>query len=371
MNKAYLIIPKRDSHALPEAVTLAETAGYQIARVWKSRYPNRVGRGLIAEIASHAEQDRPSVIIFYGNPQPSAVYKLMLETRTRVIDRVQLILEIFVKHAGSREAMLQIEMARIKHELPLVRELIRRSKMGELPGFLGPGRYAIDSYYRHLTSRLAKLRRELEKLRKLRSARIETRRHAGMLHVAITGYASAGKTTLFNKLTGLSKPTGPEYFTTLHPKHYRVRVSGRDVVFIDTVGFIRDVPPSIIEAFYSTLEEVASSDSIIFVVDISEDFQSIREKLLAGFETLSRIGAIGKPIIIAANKIDLLSEDELDERLSLIKAEALALGAVRVIPVSAAKEVNVKRVAEDAVSAALEPANLGDLWEGLRAEAWP
>lgn len=369
MSKAFLVIPRRDSKYLDEAIALAETAGYQVMKIWKTRYPSRLGKGLIKEIVFAAEAYSPDTIIFYGEPQPSTVFNLMRETGKRVIDRVQLILEIFVKHAGSKEAKLQIEMARIRHELPLVREFIRRSKMGELPGFLGPGGYAIDSYYRHLTSRLARLRRELDKLRKLRSSRLENRRRAGMLHVAIVGYASAGKTTLFNRITGLSRDVGPEYFTTLHPKHYRIRTRGVDLVFIDTVGFIRDVPPTIIEAFYSTLAEISYSDAVVFVVDVSEDTDAIEDKVAAGFDTLSKIGASSVPVIVAANKVDLVDARRLEDRLTRLSGIAGLWGARVVIPISAATGFNVDRLVKTVVEVAKDSGvdAVGSLREGLRA----
>jgi GTP-binding protein HflX len=366
LDKAFLIIPKKEVSQLGEAVALAETAGYEITRIWKTRYPTRLGRGLIKEIGFAAEQEKPDVIIFYGEPQPSTVFLLIKETGTRVIDRAQLILEIFVKHAGSREAKLQIEMARIKHELPIIREFIRRSKMGELPGFLGPGGYAVDSYYRHLTSRLARLRRELEKLRRLQASRLETRKSAGMIHVAITGYASAGKTSLFNRITGLAKKVGPEYFTTLQPKHYMVRICEKNAVFIDTVGFIRNVPPTIIEAFYSTLAEIAASDVIIFVVDASEEVNIIEEKVLAGFDTLARIGASSVPVIVAANKIDLLDENTIKANLDTLTNLARVLGAIDVIPVSALTGYNVDTLVRRAVEVARSDNAVAPLRENLR-----
>jgi len=370
MEKAFLIIPRAKLDQLEEALALSETAGYKIVRIWKTRYRNRLGRGLIMEIARASESERPSAIIFYGEPQPSSVFMLMKEARVAVIDRVQLILKIFVDHAGSKEAKLQIEMARIKHELPLIREFIRRSKMGELPGFLGPGGYAIDAYYRHLTSRLARLRRELEKIRRTRSTRRLQRNKVGMLQVAITGYASAGKTTLFNRITGLNKATGPEYFTTLHTKHSRVRVHGRDIVFVDTVGFIKDIPPTIIEAFHSTLEEIAESNLIIFVVDSSKNLNDIAEEIASGFEILSKIGATGIPIILALNKIDLL--EEVEGRLKFVKDYVSDNPLVTsVIPISAARGDNIDVLLDKVVEVIEGGASLGPLREGFRAEARP
>ncbi|MEB3780456.1 MAG: GTPase HflX [Desulfurococcales archaeon] len=345
MQRAYLIIPRYMVDHLDEALVLAETAGYEILRVWKTRYPRRIGRGLLYEVSTNARTDNIETIIFYGELQPSNIFMLMKEAGVRVLDRVMLILEIFAKHAGSKEARLQIEMAKIKHEIPLVREFLRRSKMGEYPGFLGPGRYAIDSYYRHLTRKLAKIKRELEALRSERASRLYSRRRSGMIHAAIVGYASAGKTTLFNTLTGESKPTGPEYFTTLHPKHKAVSIDGVKVIFVDTVGFIRDVPPEVIEAFYSTLEEVALSDIILYIVDVSESKKEIREKLEAGLNTLTRIGAVGIPLIIAANKIDLVPRDELEDKLAIVEEVLRShMGEARVIPVSAMKGLGLRKL---------------------------
>ncbi len=345
MQNAYLVLPRYMASHLDEALILAETAGYKVTKVWKTRYPRRIGKGLLEHISDDAKNSKIDVIIFYGDPQPSTVFLLMKEARVRVIDRVMLILEIFAKHAGSREARLQIEMARIKHEIPLVREFLRRSKMGEYPGFLGPGRYAIDSYYRHLTRKLAKIKRDLEALRSERASRLYSRRKSGMIHVSIVGYASAGKTTLFNRITGENKPTGPEYFTTLHPKHKAVYIDGFKVIFVDTVGFIRDIPPEVIEAFYSTLEEVALSDIIVYVLDISEPGNDVKEKLIAGLNTLTRIGAVGIPLIIAANKIDLIPSHAINEKLSIINEVVDShISDARIIPVSAINGLGLKNV---------------------------
>ncbi|MFN4046303.1 MAG: GTPase HflX, partial [Acidilobaceae archaeon] len=343
--KAYMIIPRSLLDHLEEANVLASVAGYDIVRVWRTRYTWRVGRGLVDAIAREAERDKPSTIIFYGDPKPSTVFTLAKTMKVRVVDRVALILEIFAKHAGSREALLQIEMARIKHELPLVREWIRRSKLGELPGFLGPGGYAIDSYYRHLTSRLSKLRRELEELREVRSVRLKARRESGMIHVAIVGYASAGKTSLFNAITGESRRVGEEYFTTLHPKHKAVQVNGFKIVFIDTVGFIRDVPPEIVEAFHSVLEEIRISDVIMFVVDVSESDNIVREKVEAGIETLAKIEALGLPTVIAANKIDRVDGETLASKVKLLESAALNAGLkFRIVPTSALDHRGLKEL---------------------------
>jgi len=331
--------------SLEEVRALAHTAGYEIIEIFRTRYRNRIGSGLLERISYMSEE--ADTIIFYGNPSPSTVFQLMKATRKPVVDRVQLILEIFARHAGSREAKLQIEMARIKHELPLVREYIRRSKMGEYPGFLGPGRYAVDAYYRHLTSKLARIRRQLEKLKDTRRLRRNARRRLGLPQAAIVGYASAGKTSIFNALSGESKPVGEEYFTTLHPKHKLVTGKHGRIVLVDTVGFIRDIPPEIIEAFYATLEEIVDSDTIIFVVDISEPLDTIREKVVSGLDIMARIGAVGKPVIVAANKMDLTDPSHAGKAISIIRKILDERGIENtVIPVSAMTGEGLERLLE-------------------------
>ncbi len=363
--RALLIVPRNRLSHLDEALSLAETAGYEVSAIIKTRHPKAVKKGFIDEVKRLAGELKPEAIIFYGDIRPSSSFILMRETGARVIDRVMLILEIFANHASSKEALLQIEAARIRHEIPLVRELIRRAKMGEFPGFLGPGRYAVDEYYRHLTRRLARIRRELEKIKSTRESRLRSRSRDGILHVAIVGYASAGKTSIFNLLTGEKKPVGPEYFTTLHPKHsalqrvsenYRLRkgfergwnptaVRDTKVVVADTVGFLRDVPPEIVEAFHATLAEIKYSDLIVFVVDVSEDLASVLEKLKAGIDVLARIGAIGIPMIIAANKVDLV--EDWGERVKSLKdyISFLSLDAP-IIPVSAKTGYGIDELAD-------------------------
>lgn len=252
-----------------------------------------------------------NTLYVYDVLKPRQVVNLMRNLKVDVKDKVGLILEIFAAHAGSKEAKLQIEMADILHKLPLIKEWIRRAKMGELPGFMGPGRYAVDAYYTHMRRRLSKIKRELEELRARRSLARSQRVRKGMQQVAIAGYANAGKTTLFNRITSERKPVGPEMFTTLTPKSKAASLNGKRVIFVDTVGFIRDVPHEVIEAFYATLEEIALSDLTILVLDSSENPSLLRRKLLSSLDTLRRIGYVGKPLIVALNKIDAVDNVDM------------------------------------------------------------
>ncbi len=266
-------------------------------------------RGKLEELKNTLESAGLSTVYVYDVLKPRQAVSLMREFRAEVRDKVGLILEIFAAHAGSREAKLQIEMADILHKLPLIKEWIRRTKMREFPGFMGPGRYAVDAYYTHIRRRLGRIRRELEELRRRRSIARSLRSRRGMPQVAIAGYANAGKTTLFNRITGESKPTGNEMFTTISPKSKAGYVDGVKVIFVDTVGFIRNVPHEVIEAFYATLEEIALADVTILVVDVSEDEYELRSKLRSSIEILRKIGYVGKPLITALNKVDLLASD--------------------------------------------------------------
>lgn len=265
------------------------------------------------------------------------LYRLL---RKEIIDRVQLILKIFALHAGSREAQLQIELARLRHELPLIKEAIRYAKLGELHGFLGGGRYGFEKHYTMAKKRMARIRRKINELRRIREIRRRNREKLGYPHVSIVGYTCAGKTTLFNKLTKQYKPVGPEPFTTLSPKASSLVYNGRKIILIDTVGFIRDIPPEIIEAFYATLEEVVYSDLIINVIDSSRRFSDIRAEILSTWEIFSHIGVHGKPVIYALNKIDLIEGKRVKEIMKFMRRD-LGIEEKYIVPISAYKGINM------------------------------
>ncbi len=340
---------------LEEAVALTRCLGPKVLRVVKlskSFRPNTkyyLTKPVLERVKELVGNDRINKLIIYDNLKPRHVFLLMRELKIDVIDKITLILEIFALHAGSKEAKLQIEMARIMHQLPLIREWIRKVKMREFPGFLGSGAYAIDTYYNHMRRRLAKIRRELRELR-LRRARERARRsRLGYPQVAIAGYTNAGKTTLFNALTGESKPVGPEMFTTLSPKAKGVYLGdGVKVILVDTVGFIRDIPAEVIEAFYATLEEISEADLTVLVIDSSDPLYLIKDKVIASLRILSKVGYVGKPLVIALNKIDLVSSSELSNVRYIVE------DVVRreypwswyLVEISASKRLNLGKLAE-------------------------
>ncbi len=287
-------------------------------------------------------------VYIYYELKPRHIINLMKELKVDIADKISLILEIFALHAGSKEAKLQIEMIRLRHELPLIKEWIRRAKLGELPGFLSSGGYATDAYYYNMRRRYAKIKKELIKLRERRRLERIKRSSRGYPQVAISGYTNVGKTTLFNVLTNESKPVGQGMFTTISPKVKGALINGRKVMFVDTVGFIRKVPADVIEAFYATLEEIVESNLSVMLLDSTEPPNVIIDKLKTSLDVMTKIGYLGKPLIVALNKIDAVGNDELMSKLEIVK-EFLSNNyrwEWKVIPISALKLVNIDLLKE-------------------------
>jgi len=341
--RVYVLIPKKYRRFLDEELALVKTlyrdrdiVNYEIV---KSQTRKTYLSSKKLEELKQLDFDK---LIVMDRLKPSQLINLMRELKREVIDRVLLILEVFALHAGSREAHMQIELAKLKYTLPLVKEAIRYAKLGELHGFLGAGRYGYEKYYLMLKKKEARLRRETENLRLIRDVQRKARRDLGLPHVVIVGYTCAGKTSLFNAITKLAMPVGPEPFTTLTPKAYRVNYKNASFILIDTVGFIRDIPPEIIEAFYATLEEVAEADLIINVIDASKPLHSIIGEINTTREILRKIGAEGKPVIHALNKIDIAPSLE-----TTIKEVSKHVGDVNaVVPISCVKGTNIDLLLE-------------------------
>jgi len=364
-----LIIKKRDVEDIDEIIALTREAGYEpkhIIEVSKNDSNCYLTYGKLLRMKYIIEDSNIRKLCIYDQLKPRQFSCLIRELGVEVLDKVMLILKIFQMHAGSREAILQIELARLLHELPLVREWIRRSKLGELPGFLGGGRYAIDFQYEHIRRRIAKIRDELEELRKRRNTEREKRGYSGWIHVAIIGYTNAGKTTLFNALTNLNKPTGNEMFTTLTPKSYAIDVCRNSfnskIVLIDTIGFIKDLPIEIIEAFKAVLEEIRNSDVLLFVIDASKNLNAIYTEINSVLEVLQSIGFEGKPMIIALNKLDLMNMDD-NTSLSNLSYEIYKYLSYRnanifnIVPISAYLNINLDILKESLCQAAQQLKN--------------
>jgi len=296
----------------------------------------QIGSGKAKELAELVEVQKAEKVIFDNELKPLQAYNLAKETGVEVIDRFQLILEIFARRASTTEAKLQIELAKLRYELPRAKEKVKLAKMGEQPGFMGLGAYQVDLYYQTVRRQIHHLRGKLKGVGTKRSLHRARRLELGYSTFSLAGYTNAGKSSLFNALAEEAVPVGIGLFTTLSTATRAISLSNKKVLLTDTVGFIDRLPLTLIEAFHSTLEETIFSDIILLVVDLSESLEDIERKLTVCLDTIQTIGATGVPTVTVLNKIDLLKEDELQEKTSSLEG-----WAPNPVPVSALNGTNM------------------------------
>jgi GTP-binding protein HflX len=296
----------------------------------------QIGRGKTTELAEMAKTTGAEKIIFDNDLTTSQAYNLAKITGLHVIDRFQLILEIFSRRASTYEAELQIQLATLRYELSGAKERVKLAKIEEQPGFMGMGKYEIDVYYETVKRQISSTKDKLKKKQEERELHRIRRTELGFSSISLAGYTNAGKSSLFNLLVDEAVPVDNAPFTTLSTTTRAVEFNKRKVLLTDTVGFIDRLPLKLVRAFHSTLEETIVSDVIILVVDLSEPKKSIKSKLSCSLDTIQQIGAIGIPIVTALNKIDLLQEDELKLRIDYIKDLA-----PNPIPVSVLTKTNI------------------------------
>jgi GTP-binding protein HflX len=279
----------------------------------------QIGRGKADELAEMVKKFSAEKVIFENELKPRQTYNLANITDVEIIDRFQLILEIFAKRASTQEAQLQIQLARLHRQLPRAKESVRLARMGERPGFRGLGQYEVDVYFDDIRRQIASIKNELIKVRDHRRLHRNQRAAVGFPVISLAGYTDAGKTTLFNALTGESKLVESTLFTTLTTTTRAITLEGGRALLTDTVGFIDRLPVALVEAFHSTLEETILADLIILMVDLHESIKEIRRKLTCSQDTIKEIGAGAVPTITTLNKIDLLEEKEIASRLTAIQ----------------------------------------------------
>ncbi|MDP2217872.1 MAG: GTPase HflX [Methanolobus sp.] len=313
--------PRSDEHKnelqMLELKELAHSAGYTVvAEMIQTRHPDsryQVGRGKVEELAQAVQGLNADKIIFHNPLSTMQIYNISETCRREVIDKFQLILEIFATRATTPRSKLQVELARLEYELPRARTIISILKKEERPGFMGLGGYE-NSYAQDVKNRINRIKNELESMERDRDSLRSLRHSKGFSLVALAGYTNAGKSTLFNSLVKEDVQVKDMMFTTLVPTTRSLDVEGRNVLLTDTVGFIEDLPHWMVDAFRSTLNEIFLADVVLLVVDSSEPVETIRRKLLASHETMwEQLQEV--EIVTAFNKADMLTKEELSERM--------------------------------------------------------
>ncbi|NDB46337.1 MAG: HflX family GTPase [Nitrososphaeria archaeon] len=298
-----ILITYDNEDVIREAYGLCEAAGYKVDKLIRQRYLNKskygIGEGKTLEIQEISDRIKPDVLIYDEFLKPSQNYNLASKLKINVLDRESLILEIFERRATSAESHLQIKLAQFRYEMSRAKEKVRLAKMGEQPGFMGIGMYEVDSYYNDIQNRIKSVKSKLEKMGKQRALHREARRRVGLKTISLAGYTSAGKTTMFNLLTGETKQESPELFTTLSTTTRKVLIDKDPVLFSDTVGFIS-----------SCLKTMAD-------LDVNQE-----------------------RVIYALNKSDLVEPDEIVRKADFIGL----LDSKKWVPVSAVTQQNIPKL---------------------------
>ncbi|MGV9677469.1 GTPase HflX [Nocardia sp. NPDC003482] len=314
--------------SMAELAALAETAGSQVldALIQRRDKPDPatyIGSGKADELRGVVLESGADTVICDGELTPAQLTALEKVVKVKVVDRTALILDIFAQHATSREGKAQVSLAQMEYMMPRLRgwgESMSRQAGGRAGGsgggvgLRGPGETKIETDRRRIRERMAKLRREIKEMKTARDTKRARRDASGIPSVAIVGYTNAGKSSLMNALTGAGLLVQNALFATLDPTTRRAALEdGREVVFTDTVGFVRHLPTQLVEAFRSTLEEVTGADLLLHVVDGSDPLpeQQIKAVREVVTDVLRESDAPAPPELLVVNKIDALPPTEL------------------------------------------------------------
>ncbi|MBQ4518940.1 MAG: GTPase HflX [Clostridia bacterium] len=310
--------PLKDTteESMEELARLADTAGAQVVGTLVQNRPSPenatyLGEGKLEELRIACESLEATLVIFDSELSPIQLKNLEKELGLRVIDRSMLILDIFAARAQSSEGKIQVELAQLRYMLPRLMGIgTQLSRLGAGIGTRGPGETRLETDRRHIRRRIHHLQEELSEVRKHRELLRTGRAHDKSITVALAGYTNAGKSTLLNALTGAEVYAEDKLFATLDPTVRGFSLEdGRNILLIDTVGFIRKLPHHLIEAFKSTLEEISLADVVLHVVDGSSPEYGEHIQVVSGI--LAELGAGDKPQVLAFNKADVCPEDVL------------------------------------------------------------
>ncbi len=290
-----------------------------------------IGKGKAADIAALVDQGGADVVVFSNDLSPSQQKNLEEVVKVKIVDRTQLILDIFARRATSNEGKVQVELAQLVYLLPRLSRMWlhlsrQRGAAGGI-GMRGPGEQQLEVDRRRVRERIAKLKRSLKDITRQRELRRTQREKFSMLTVALVGYTNSGKSTLFNALTDAEAKVRDQLFSTLDPTTRKVHLPNNQTALIsDTVGFLHDLPHHLIESFKATLEEVISADILFHVIDMSDDLIDLKKG--AVFEVLEELGVEKKPVVTLLNKADKVP-DELDvERIKRKFENPLVISAL-------------------------------------------
>nr|WP_067572154.1 GTPase HflX [Nocardia acidivorans] len=314
---------------MAELAALAETAGSQVldTLIQRRDKPDKatyIGSGKTEELRAMVLETGADTVILDGELSPAQLTALEKIVKVKVIDRTALILDIFAQHATSREGKAQVALAQMQYMMPRLRgwgESMSRQAGGRAGanggvGTRGPGETKIETDRQRIRERMAKLRREIREMKTARDTKRHRRVSSGIPQVAIVGYTNAGKSSLMNALTGAGILVQDALFATLDPTTRKAALAdGREVVFTDTVGFVRHLPTQLVEAFRSTLEEVTGADLLLHVVDGSDPFpdQQIKAVREVVTDVLRETKTPAPPELLVVNKIDALDPMELTQ----------------------------------------------------------
>ena len=336
--------------SIAELAKLAETAGVEVVGELVQRLdrpsPTYLGKGKLTELISLRETTGCNVAIFDGELSPRQQRNLEDALEIKVIDRTALILDIFAKHAHTREGKLQVQLAQNQYLLPrLAGQWSHLERLGAGIGTRGPGETQLETDKQLVERRIQRLKRDIEAIRKQRALYRKHRKSSGIPVVSLVGYTNAGKSTLLNTLSQAGVLVEDKLFATLDPVTRRIRLpGGQPVLVTDTVGFIHKLPPTVVAAFRATLEELDEADLLLHVVDVTH--KNAIEQYETVEDILSELGLGGKPTLTVLNKIDLLEGTGAETGSGVIFGER-ELPARRRVAISAAKGWRIDELLEE------------------------
>jgi len=323
--KSCILVTYFDEDSLSEAKGLCNSAEYKILHIIKQSFLNHgkfgLSGGKINDLKNIVERLKPDSIIFDEILKPSQNYNLASELKIQIHDRESLILEIFESRATSTESQLQVKLAQLRYEMSRAKEKVRLSKLGEQPGFMGIGKFEVDVYYNDIKNRMNNVKTKLQKAGKQRDLHRQSRKRVGFKTISLAGYTSAGKTTLFNILTGEKKEENRKLFTTLTTTTRKFKIDKEWLLISDTVGFISKLPAYLIDAFKSTLEELLYTDIVIVVIDTNDDLKKLKKKFSSCYKTLIELGVKRQNMLFIFNKTETMNNDEILEKVKQLDLE--------------------------------------------------